>query len=62
MKVFSTAFLFSLLGVFSLFPQKVIKSPDGTAEGFRRYPLYEEVTNTSCGPCASSNPVLNAYL
>ncbi|GJQ33407.1 MAG: hypothetical protein HBSAPP04_22460 [Ignavibacteriaceae bacterium] len=62
MKVYSTAFLVSLLGVISLFPQKVIKSPDGTAEGFRRYPLYEEVTNTSCGPCASSNPVLNAYL
>lgn len=42
--------------------QKVLTNPDGTTSGFRRYPLYEEVTNASCGPCASSNPALNSYL
>ncbi|MBE2279972.1 MAG: Omp28-related outer membrane protein [Ignavibacteriaceae bacterium] len=30
--------------------------------GVRRFPLYEEVTNAYCGPCATSNPILNNYL
>lgn len=38
------------------------RDSDQTTSGFRRFPLYEEVTNASCGPCASSNPVLNAFI
>lgn len=62
MKVLTTPFLLALLCVTTIIPQRAIKTPDGTAEGFRRYPLYEEVTNASCAPCAGSNPTLNAYL
>ncbi len=59
--------LFTTLSIFLIFiveitAQEVLRSPDGTTSGFRRYPLFEEVTNASCGPCAASNPTLNAYL
>jgi hypothetical protein len=57
-KIFSILIVFIILFADS-FSQK---SNETSNEGFRRYPLYEEVTNASCGPCASSNPSLNAYL
>lgn len=38
------------------------RNSDQITSGFRRFPLFEEVTNASCGPCASSNPILNAFI
>lgn len=62
MRVLLTTLSFLILFISGVNAQKVLTNPDGTTSGFRRYPLYEEVTNASCGPCASSNPALNSYL
>ncbi|MCA0390018.1 MAG: T9SS type A sorting domain-containing protein [Bacteroidetes bacterium] len=55
-------FLLFMTLVFPLSAQFDTHITENITSGFRRYPLYEEVTNASCGPCAQSNPALNSYM
>lgn len=60
-KIFTVGLLF-IVFVLGINAQSGRKNSDELTSGFKRYPLFEEVTNASCGPCASSNPVLNAFI
>ena len=55
-------FLVFITIVIPLSAQFSTNGAENVTSGFRRYPLYEEVTNASCGPCAQSNPALNTYM
>lgn len=60
-KIFSISIFLFIFNIITI-AQGFTGGFDQTANTFRRYPFYEETTNASCGPCASSNPALNAYL
>ncbi|MBK8660286.1 MAG: Omp28-related outer membrane protein [Ignavibacteriales bacterium] len=60
-KIFTVGLLF-IVFVLGINAQSGRKNSDELTSGFKRYPLFEEVTNASCGPCASSNPLLNAFI
>lgn len=51
-----------LLFTYNINSQNGKTTSDRINSGLRRFPLFEEVTNASCGPCASSNPTLNNFL
>ncbi|GAB1443592.1 hypothetical protein MASR2M39_24340 [Ignavibacteriales bacterium] len=62
MKKIITVCLLAVVFVLEISAQSERRNSDQITSGFRRYPLFEEVTNASCGPCASSNPTLNAFI
>lgn len=62
MKKLITICLLAIVLASGINAQSGRRNSDQITSGFRRFPLYEEVTNASCGPCASSNTVLNAFL
>ncbi|MBK7867188.1 MAG: Omp28-related outer membrane protein [Ignavibacteriales bacterium] len=62
MKKIFTLSVFIVVFIINISAQSVITNPDQINAGLKRFPLFEEVTNAYCGPCAGSNPILNDFL